>query len=93
MNGSVAGETRDISPSGVYIVMDHEVAVGKTIHFALDMDSPTGPLCLTCRGRVVRIEDRNERHGIAVELIESRLERRSAHATKPEPRPGAEVIR
>ena len=76
-NGSGSGITRDMSASGVYFVADQHIEPGQSIKFAIDIEGPTGPLCLWCTGQVLRVEDVAGKTGVAVTLTESRLERRN----------------
>ena len=72
-NGAIVGSTRDVSPSGVYMVVDRKVALGESIQFALEMDSFREPQCFCCEGVVVRVEGAHRGHGVAVSLQSSRL--------------------
>jgi hypothetical protein len=70
------GTTRDVSPSGVYFLADGEIENGQSIRFAIEFADVAGrPLHLTCVGRVVRVEESGGSRGVAVAILESRLER------------------
>ena len=73
-----SGITRDMSPSGVFILADEEFSVGQALRFSIEFDNPTGHgevLYLDCAGEVVRVEDGGDERGIAVKIHESHLER------------------
>jgi hypothetical protein len=65
-----------MSPSGVFFVTHRKLAVDQPVHFTLDLETPTGPLCLSCVGVVVRVEDSPGKRGIAVAIQSSQLERK-----------------
>ena len=75
-----AGVTRDVSPSGVYFVIDEQLVAGQTIRFAIEFAALDrgGPLHLDCVGTVLRVEDAGGKCGVAVAISESRLERRES---------------
>ena len=58
------GATRDISTSGIFFETKSAYAIGDTIRLVLDFADET----LQCEARVVRVELRNGRFGVAVEL-------------------------
>lgn len=68
------GLTRNVSIDGIYFEMDTAAAAGSAISFDVDMETPLGPMTLHCKGLVVRTEAKGTRSGIAVRIIESRLE-------------------
>jgi hypothetical protein len=83
LDNSAAGVTRDISPNGVYFVIDEKLESGQTIRFTMEFDDPGGGvLHLDCIGRIVRIEENGGKAGVAVAIVESRLARREA-GTEP----------
>ena len=70
------GFTRDVSPNGVYFVVDDQLEPGQAIRFAIEFADVAGrPLHLNCAGKVVRVEDSGGSRGVAVSILESRLER------------------
>ena len=72
-----SGLTRDISPNGVYFVIGETLESGQVIRFTLEFeDRAGGPLHLNCTGEVVRIEESGGKRGVAVKIIEQKLERR-----------------
>jgi hypothetical protein len=77
LQNNASGITRDISPSGVYFVIDETVADGQPIRFTLEFEDPAGGvLHLNCSGHVVRVEESGGKRGVAVRIAESSLERR-----------------
>ena len=62
------GITRDVSSSGVFFESDHSFSVGEVISFWLVFEyAGMGPAFrLPCQGRVVRVEQRAGRTGVAV---------------------------
>ena len=72
-----SGVTRDISPNGVYFVIGETLEAGQNIRFTLEFEDPGGgPLHLNCVGKVVRVEEAGGKRGVAVSIIEQKLERR-----------------
>jgi len=77
LENRASGLTRDISPNGVYFVIGDKVEPGQVIRFTLEFeDRAGGPLHLNCAGEVVRVEEAGGKRGIAVKIIEQKLERR-----------------
>jgi len=73
------GLTRNLSPGGVYFVVDESVVAGNAVRFSLEFtsgDAVAADLYLECVGEVVRVESVGGKLGVAVKLTESRLERR-----------------
>ena len=72
------GVTRNLSPGGVYFVVDESIVAGDAIRFSLEFSSggSAADLYLECVGEVVRVESAGTKLGVAVKLSESRLERR-----------------
>lgn len=68
------GITRDISPAGVFFETDRAYSPGSEISFSIELDSPGGKMTLKCQGRIVRVEDRGGRVGVAAQIIASKLE-------------------
>jgi hypothetical protein len=69
--GNATGITRDVSASGVFFETDASYALGSTISFTVELDTPGGKMLLKCQGEIVRIEQRLERVGVAVKITES----------------------
>ena len=78
LEGGLQGQTLNLSPTGVFFVIDADVESGKSIHFTLEFDNPGGKLYLDCVAEVVRTEKADGKLGVAAKIIESRLERRNA---------------
>ena len=79
------GVTRNLSPGGVYFVLDESIVAGHSIRFSLEFstgDSFASDLYLECVGQVVRVESVGTKLGVAVKLTDSRLERRHVAASK-----------
>lgn len=72
--GGATGITRDVSASGIFFETDASYAVGGSISFAVEFDTPGGKMMLKCEGDIVRIEPRGKRVGIAVKIVESKME-------------------
>lgn len=68
------GLTRNVSAEGVYFEMDSAAEIGSEITLEVDMKTPFGKMVLKCSGLVVRTEAKGNRSGIAVHIVESRLE-------------------
>ena len=74
LSGGNAASTHDISASGVYFVTDAVQSVGSTVEFEIEFDMPSGPIRLVAKGQVVRIDQKGAQSGVAVRLLDSRLE-------------------
>jgi hypothetical protein len=70
--GGTAAVVRDVSASGVFFETDAEYAVGSPISFALNLDTPWGKVMIQCQGKIVRMESRDGKVGVAVQFSESR---------------------
>ena len=67
-----AATTRDMSVSGVYFETDGSLTVGSEIDFAISLKVNEGAptVRMSCHGKVVRIDRRDEKTGVAA-MIES----------------------
>ena len=77
--------TRNISPAGIYFVGDGHPKKGQLIRFTLEFVNPADPsgkMLLACQGEVVRVDDAGGRYGVAVQINESRIERRAVRRVK-----------
>ena len=72
-----AGTTRNLSPTGLYFVLESGLELNQRITFSLDFDTPTGRLQLNGTAEVVRVEDEQGKTGVGARIVESRLERAS----------------
>lgn len=69
-----SGVTKNISASGVMFELDRVQQIGSVVDFEIHLDTPDGPLKLVAHGKVVRVTEQGARTGVAVQLVESRLE-------------------
>ena len=65
------GMARDVSASGMFFETDASYAIGSSIRIALALDTPWGKVMVRCRGKIVRLEPRARKVGVAVQFIES----------------------
>jgi len=67
-----SAETRDVSTTGVFFETQEPLAPGAVIRFSLVFQHAGSEprLRLVCQGEVVRVEQRDERLGIAVTITE-----------------------
>jgi hypothetical protein len=72
-NGAT-GTTRDLSTKGVFLEMDSDPGLGSVIDMTIELKLAERSMWLKSRGRVVRIEALGERTGVAVKMLESKLE-------------------
>ena len=70
---NAAGVTRDVSVTGIFFETDAVLAPGSSINFVVDIDTPRGKRILKCRGNIVRTETCDNRLGVAVKILESRI--------------------
>lgn len=68
------GVTRDLSTKGVFFEMDCEPELGSVIEMTIELKLGSRSIWLKSRGRVVRVKSSGERTGIAVRMLESKLE-------------------
>ena len=71
---NTAGIVRDVSASGIFFEIDAKYTLGSLITFAVKLDTPSGFMNLKCLGKIVRIEPRDSRVGVAVSITESMME-------------------
>lgn len=69
------GITRDLSVCGVFFETDRTFLAGEIIEFTLVLEylDPRQPVRLQCRGRVVRVERRGDRTGVAAAIMAYRF--------------------
>ena len=73
--GDARGITRDVSASGVFFETNASLGIGSSIEFSVEFDSPNGSkMVLRCSGDIVRREVREDRVGVAVKIVESKME-------------------
>ena len=69
------GITRNVSASGVFFETDVNYAPGSEISFLIELEGPGArKMMLKCQGRIVRVENRGGKVGVAAKIIESKLE-------------------
>jgi hypothetical protein len=66
-----AGIARDVSASGMFFETDALYAIGSSIRIDLELDTPWGKVMVKCRGKIVRLEPRDRKMGVAVQFTES----------------------
>ena len=57
------GETRNLSSTGVYFVVNEPIELGSILEFVVNMPedvSLVGPVRLLCKGKVTRVEHKEE---------------------------------
>jgi hypothetical protein len=73
LGDSLTGTTRDVSASGIFFEADCRFAKGSSIRFTIDIEAPAGRMALDCQGEIIRVEERADRVGVAVRILESVL--------------------
>ena len=68
------GTTRDVSATGVFFEIDGSTVIGNEISFEIEMHTALGPMLMKCRGQIIRTEQNGARTGVAVKMLDSRLE-------------------
>src|SRR5213594_1712240 len=70
------GITRDVSASGMFYETEHVLPFGEQIRVVLLLEQglPALPLRVLCEGRVVRVEPREGKAGVAVAFTSYRFE-------------------
>ena len=61
---------RDVSATGIFLETDANYALGSAVNVALDLDTPWGKVMFQCQGRIVRVEHRDEKVGVAVHFTD-----------------------
>jgi hypothetical protein len=70
--GLRTGITQNISTSGVFFETDADYDLGNVIDFTIEVDSRAAKkLILRCRGKIVRVERRDGKVGVAVTVLKS----------------------
>ena len=70
----IKGFTWDISASGVYIEADATFCLGEMIAFVIEFGKQGVNFILKCNGKIVRVENRNGKVGVAIKILESVME-------------------
>lgn len=68
---AASGTTCDVSASGVFFETSASFAVGESIDFTVEFDALGGKRMLKCRGQIIRTEQRADRIGVAIKIVES----------------------
>jgi hypothetical protein len=70
--GEVLTQTRDISSRGICFFASHEFPVGSTLEFVLTLPAEmtlTEPIRISCTGRVVRVESKEDGTPAAIAAV------------------------
>ena len=67
--GGVPGTARDVSATGIFFETDASYRIGSPVDLALDLDTPWGKVMFKCAGKIVRVEQRDKKVGVAVRFI------------------------
>lgn len=64
------GITHDLSASGVFFETDGSFAPGQSIEFSIFFEHlyPDRPVCLNCKGVIIRVEKKGDRIGVAASI-------------------------
>jgi len=67
--GQGEGVARNVSANGIYFVTDVALEPGAPVKFTLDFQNfAGGPVRVNCMARVVRVEQREEKNGVAASI-------------------------
>ena len=66
----MTGTARDVSAGGIYIETESGYALGSPVDVELDLDTPWGKVMFRSRGKIVRVEHREEKVGVAVQFTD-----------------------
>lgn len=70
---NATGTTCDVSASGMFLETRTPFAVGEMVSFAVEFDAPGGKRMLKCQGSIIRTEQRADRVGLAIQIVESTM--------------------
>ncbi|HYC48491.1 MAG TPA: PilZ domain-containing protein [Burkholderiales bacterium] len=63
------GVTRNVSSAGFYVETDDRLPLGEPLGFTIDFgDQPGGPLRVSASAKILRVEDRGGRWGVAAAI-------------------------
>ena len=64
------GVTRDFSGSGVFFETEKSFSLGQSIEFTIVLEhiDPGHPIRLNCRGKIVRVEEKGQKIGVAASI-------------------------
>jgi len=74
LTDGATGTTRNLSASGLFFETGDARRVGSLVELSIDLGIDGRPLFLRGRGQVLRVEPLGGSSGLAVKLLESRLE-------------------
>ena len=72
--GNKTGVSVDISATGICFEFDEQHEVGSVIHFYVSLETPGGPLKLTCEAEVARVEKSGEKVMVGVKILNQSIE-------------------
>ena len=70
---NATGMTCDVSASGMFLETRTPFTVGDLVSFAVEFDAPGGKRMLKCQGNIIRTEQRADRIGLAIQIVESTM--------------------
>jgi hypothetical protein len=70
---NATGTTCDVSASGMFLETRTPFAVGELVSFSVEFDAPGGKRMLKCQGSIIRTEQRADRIGLAIQIVESTM--------------------
>ena len=73
LDEGASGVAKNVSASGVFFETSGDHAPGSEISFVIELDGPEGKLELNCKGRIVRVEQRDGKVGVAAKIIDSNM--------------------
>lgn len=64
------GLTRDFSGSGIFFETEKSFSLGQPIKFTIVLEhiDPGHPIRLNCRGKIVRVEEKGQKIGVAASI-------------------------
>ncbi len=79
------GTARNVSTTGVFFEVDEPYALGESVNLSLVLERPysTVPIRLQGKGRVVRVEARGRKLGVAVAVTWGVIERLAPPPPEP----------
>ncbi len=72
--GNKTGVSKDISATGMCFEFDEHREVGSVINFWVSLETPGGPLKLSCEAEVTRVEKNGEKVIVGVKLLNQTIE-------------------
>ncbi len=64
------GVTRDFNGAGIFFELDRSFSLGQPVLFTIVLEhiDPVGPVSVTCRGEIVRVEENGQKIGVAATI-------------------------